>query len=168
VVSASTVPDELAADVVAALLQAGRTLATGESLTAGLVSSTIATVPGCSAVLRGGVVAYHADVKADLLGVPADVLVSGVVSEQVALGMARGAAATLRADIGIGTTGVAGPDDHDGQPAGTVWIAAWSADAQVARRLALSGDRDAIRRQTVVAALRLVTELLDESGVRAG
>lgn len=142
------------------LLRQGRTIATGESLTAGLVAATIATVPGCSAVLRGGIVAYHADVKADLLRVPGSALAAGVVSEPVAVAMARGAAQALAADVGVGTTGVAGPEAHDGQPAGAVWIGVWSSDGHAARLLTLDGDRDAIRRQTAEAALRLVGEHL--------
>lgn len=153
-------PDPLAAEVVATLLRQGRTIATGESLTAGLVAATIATVPGCSAALRGGVVAYHADVKSDLLHVPGSALAAGIVSEPVAVAMARGAAEALGSDVGVGTTGVAGPEAHDGQPPGTVWVAVWSSDGHAARLLSLDGDRDAIRRQTVESALQLVGEHL--------
>ena len=138
----------------------GLTLATGESLTAGLVSATLAEVPGCSAVLRGGVVAYQPDVKADLLGVPQEALAQGIVSEQVALALAQGAARVLGADIGIGTTGVAGPDPHDGQPVGTVWIAVSAPDDSRAVRLQLVGQRAEIRRQTVLACWQLVLDLV--------
>ena len=148
--------------MVALLLDRRLTVATGESITAGLVAGTMAEVPGCSAVLRGGVVAYQADVKATLLDVPTDALEQGVVSEAVAVAMARGAASRLGADVGIGTTGVAGPDPHGGQAVGTVWIAA-STDGRVrTARLALSGDRAAIRRQTVEACWALVGDLLAE------
>ena len=138
----------------------GLTLATGESLTAGLVSATLAEVPGCSAVLRGGVVAYQPDVKADLLGVPQEALAQGIVSEQVALALAQGAARVLGADIGIGTTGVAGPDPHDGQPVGTVWIAVSAPNDSRAVRLQLVGQRAEIRRQTVLACWQLVLDLV--------
>ncbi len=138
----------------------GLTLATGESLTAGLVAATLAEVPGCSAVLRGGVVAYQPDVKADLLGVPQEALAQGIVSEQVALALAQGAARVLGADIGIGTTGVAGPDPHDGQPVGTVWIAVSAPDDSRAVRLQLVGQRAEIRRQTVMACWQLVLDLV--------
>ena len=111
-----------AESVVAALRERGLTLATAESLTAGLLASTIAEVPGCSAVLRGGVVAYSSDVKASVLGVDARLL-EHVVSEQVAARMALGATQVLSADIGVGTTGAAGPASLDGQAPGTVWIA---------------------------------------------
>ena len=148
------------ADVVALLLGRGLTIATGESITAGLVAGTLADVPGCSAVLRGGVVAYQPDVKTDLLGVPGEALEEGIVSEAVAVAMARGAAGRLHADVGIGTTGVAGPQAHDGEPVGSVWIAAVDGGAVRTAHLVLTGDRAAIRRQTVEACWRLVGDLL--------
>jgi nicotinamide-nucleotide amidase len=148
------------ADVVGLLLDRGLTLATGESLTAGLVAATMADVPGCSAVLRGGVVAYQADVKQSLLDVSDEALGAGLVSRAVAESMAAGAAARLQADVGIGTTGVAGPEPHDGQPVGSVWIAVVTPDGAAARHLALAGDRAAIRRQTVEACWGLVLDTL--------
>jgi nicotinamide-nucleotide amidase len=148
--------------VVAKLLERGLTVATGESLTAGLVAATLAEVPGCSAVLRGGVVAYQADVKRQLLDVSDEELGAGLVSRQVAEAMARGAARRLGADIGIGTTGVAGPDPHDGEPVGSVWIAVVTPSGAVSRHLALTGDRAGIRRQTVEACWGLVLDVLGE------
>ena len=142
------------------LLAVGMTLATGESVTAGLVAATLADVPGCSAVLRGGVVAYQADVKTEVLGVPDEALADGIVSRAVATAMASGAARVLRADVGIGTTGVAGPQGHDGQPVGTVWIAVHTPSGTRATRLALDGDRAAIRRQTVEACWALVLDAI--------
>ena len=150
------------ADVVSALSTRGLTIATAESLTAGLVAATLADVPGCSAVLRGGVVAYQADVKAGLLGVPAADLAAGVVSEAVARAMAEGARRALGADIGIGTTGVAGPESHGGEPAGSVWIAVAGPAGTVARHLALDGGRAAIRRQTVEACWDLVSVVIGD------
>jgi nicotinamide-nucleotide amidase len=146
---------------VAACLRRGVTLGTGESLTAGLVAATLADVPGCSAVLRGGIVAYHADLKGHLLGVPDQALAAGVVSRPVAEAMAVGAARVLSADLGVGTTGVAGPDPHDGQATGSVWIAVSGAAGVESRHLQLSGDRAEIRRQTVAACWDLVADLLD-------
>lgn len=148
--------DSDAARVVSLLTDRGWTVATGESLTAGLVTATLAEVPGCSAVLRGGVVAYHADLKSSLLGVTDAELAHGVVSAPVALGLARGAARVLGADVGIGTTGVAGPEAHDGSPVGSVWIAAWWPGGEAAQELALAGDRAAIRAQATAACLDLV------------
>ena len=146
------------AEVVRALARAGLTIATGESLTGGLVAATLADVPGCSTVLRGGVVAYQGDVKADVLGVPDTALACGLVSREVAEAMATGAARVLGADIGVGTTGVAGPDPHDGQPAGTVWVAVAGPQGVASRRLALTGDRAGIRRATVAACWALVLD----------
>ena len=150
--------DATPAAVVRTLADAGLTIASGESLTAGLVAATLAEVPGCSVVLRGGVIAYQRDVKAGVLGVPTEALAAGLVSREVAEAMATGAARVLGADIGVGTTGVAGPDPHDGQPAGTVWVAVAGPRGVSARRLALQGDREEIRRATVAACWPLVLE----------
>jgi nicotinamide-nucleotide amidase len=151
------VPDSPGA-VVQRLASLGLTLATGESVTAGLVAATLADVPGCSAVLRGGVVAYQVDVKGTLLGVPEAALADGIVSRSVAVAMAAGAARALRADVGVGTTGVAGPDPHDGQPVGTVWVAVSAPGGVWATGLGLAGDRAQIRRQTVEACWALVLD----------
>ena len=103
----------------------GLTVATAESLTAGGLCSRFAEVPGVSSVLRGAVVSYTNEVKAELLGVDAEVLgTSGAVDPEVARQMACGAVSRLRADVGLSTTGVAGPEPHQGKPVGTVWIGA--------------------------------------------
>jgi len=152
-----------AAGVVTALRAAGLTVATAESLTAGQVSATLAEVPGASEVLRGGVVAYATDVKASVLGVPAAHLErTGPVDADVAVAMARGAASLLHADLGVATTGVAGPGPHDGHPAGTVFVAvaAPGGGPSRVRGLALDGDRAAVRAGATAAALELLRELL--------
>ena len=141
----STSPTDLASQVVRALLQRSWTIATGESLTAGLVAAALADIPGCSQVLRGGVVAYVPEVKTELLGVSPQVLASGIVSEPVALAMARGAAERLGADVGVGTTGAAGPDSHDGAAPGTACIGVWTSNAQRTQTVHVSGDRAHIR-----------------------
>ena len=151
-----------AQEVVDLCLARGLTLATGESLTAGLVASTLAEIPGCSGMLRGAVVAYHVDLKRDLLEVPDEALAHGVVSEAVAGAMATGAARVLTADIGIGTTGVAGPEPHDGAAAGTVWIAVSGPHGTQARHLMVPAERQEVRRQTVAACFDLVLEGLRE------
>ena len=153
------------AAVVGRLLELGLTVATGESLTAGQVAATLADVPGCSAVLRGGIVAYQADVKADLLDVPAEALGHGLVSREVAEAMAAGAARRLCSDVGIGTTGVAGPDPHDGEPVGSVWIAVVTPRGTLSGHLDVEGDRAEIRRQTVEACWSLVLDALGEPPV---
>ena len=154
-----------ATHVVKACIDAGVTLATAESLTAGLVAARIAEVPGCSAMLRGGVIAYATDVKAQVLGLDKESL-EQVVSEAVASQLAQAATRVLGSDIGVGTTGVAGPDWLAGEPPGTVWIAVFDARSEVilTTRLELKGDRSAIREGTVFASLELVLELLAEAG----
>jgi nicotinamide-nucleotide amidase len=146
-----------ARELVRALTAAGQTVATAESLTAGLLSATIAGVPGASAVLRGGVVVYATDLKHSLAGVDASVLATdGPVAATTAEQLAVGAKVSCDADWGIGLTGVAGPDLQDGWPVGTVFLALAGPDATEVVRLALDGDRWAIRLGAVRAA---VTEL---------
>ena len=149
--------------VVLLLRECGLTLATAESLTAGLLASTIAEVPGCSAVLRGGVVAYATDLKTSVLGVD-EQLLAHVVSESVAIGMAIGATRVLGADIGVGTTGVAGPEWLDAQAPGSVWIAIHDARSgrTHARLLGLAGTREEIRRGAVDACLIDIERLVRE------
>lgn len=151
------------ASLVARCGELGVTVATAESLTAGLVATRIADVPGASAVLRGGVVAYATDVKHDVLGVDASLL-GHVVSEEVARAMAQRACAVLGAGLGIGTTGVAGPDSLDGQPPGTAWIAVHLAHGRagetVARLLEVPGDRAAVRDSVARAAADLALAVL--------
>lgn len=138
----------------------GLTVATAESLTAGLVAATLADVPGMSAVLRGGAVTYATDAKASVLGVNATLLAEGgPVQEAVALQMASGARALFGADLAVATTGVAGPGPADGVPAGTVIVAACGPEVSRARTLHLCGTRAEIRWQTVTAALRILYEM---------
>lgn len=143
-----------AVDVVAALVATGRTVAVAESLTGGLVVAELVSVPGASAVVRGGVVAYATELKHELLGVDASLLAErGAVDGEVVRQMAIGVRTRLGADLGVATTGVAGPDPQDGHPPGVVWIGVADADGVRARRLELAGDRDRIRRASVDAAL---------------
>ncbi|MEO7427919.1 MAG: competence/damage-inducible protein A, partial [Acidimicrobiales bacterium] len=100
------------------LVERGLTMAVAESLTGGLVASRIVAVPGSSEWFRGGVVAYDSQVKQDVLGVPE----GPVVSEAAAMAMADGVRRLLGADVGLSTTGVAGPAEQEGQPPGTVWL----------------------------------------------
>jgi len=157
---------ELAAAVLARLTGAGQTLAVAESLTGGLVAAALASVPGASAAFRGGVVAYATDLKAALLGVDAGLLAArGAVDPDVAVAMTRGARERLGATAAAATTGVAGPDPADGQPVGTVYIAADAGRGPAVRRLALSGTRNEIRRVAATECLRLLLAILgEESG----
>ena len=152
-------------EVVAALGDAELTIATAESLTGGLVCATLVDAPGASDVVRGGIVAYAPEVKSRLLGVdPAHLTTHGTVDGGTAEQMAIGARERLGSDLGVATTGVAGPDRSEGKPAGTVFIALADRDGVVGRELALDGDRVAIRTSTVAAVLDLVLERLEVVG----
>lgn len=151
--------DGLTADIVRHLTAAGETVACAESLTGGLVAAAIADVPGASAVLRGGVVAYAAELKVSLLGVSAALIErEGTVHRDVAIALADGARARLGATWGLATTGVAGPGPAEGKPPGTVHVAVAGPSGTVARELRLKGPRDAVRHQTVRAVLRLAAD----------
>ncbi len=153
----------VAENVVGLLIARGLTIGTAESLTGGLVAAALTSVPGVSAVFRGGIVAYAADLKTALLGVPASLIGRvGTVHEDVAVAMAQGARAALGTAIGIGTTGVAGPDPADGHPAGTVHIAVATPGRTAHEALALPGGRAAVRLEVVDRVLRLLAGMLME------
>ncbi|MBR2636370.1 MAG: competence/damage-inducible protein A [Oscillospiraceae bacterium] len=116
--------DSLQKAAISALKQAGLTAATAESLTGGGVSRRLTEVSGASAVFLGGVCSYTDEVKRRLLGVKEETLKAfGAVSAETALEMARGIRERTGADIGVSTTGVAGPDPSEGKPVGTVFVA---------------------------------------------
>jgi len=154
-----TTPDPLvsatwAGDLVAELSARGQTVATAESLTAGLLAATIAGVPGASAVLRGGLIVYATDLKATLAGVDDENLAhDGPVSEPTAAALAEGARTRCGATWGLGLTGVAGPDDQDGRPPGTVYLGISGPGGTVVSRPELSGNRWDIRLGSVDAAV---------------
>jgi len=153
----------LAADLVIALIARGQTVAVAESLTGGLVAAALTSIPGSSAVFRGGVVAYASELKVALLGVEATLLArEGAVHPGVAGQMARGVADRLGATYGVATTGVAGPDPQDGHPIGEVHIAVIGPGGLVVESLdlATSADRGAIRALTVEAALDLLRRVI--------
>ena len=137
------------------LRERGWSLGTAESATAGMIAARMASVPGASDTLRGGIVAYHPDVKRAQLGVPADVLVEhGVVSEETALAMASGGAAALDADVVVAVTGSAGPDALE-QRAGTMVLAVRTPEDCRARTLLLPGDRERVRTYAATSGLHL-------------
>lgn len=138
----------------------GKRLATAESLTGGLIGGSITAVPGASAVYAGGIISYTNEVKHRLLGVPMELLDSlGAVSGPVAQAMAIGARKALSADVAVSVTGLAGPDgDEFGHPVGTVFIGYADENTSFAREFHLSGDREAVRNQTIEAALQLILE----------
>lgn len=158
-----------AREVVTLLREHGLTIACAESLTGGALVSALVDVPGASAVVRGGVVAYATDLKASLLGVDAALLAAhGPVDPDAARQMADGVRTRLGADVGLATTGVAGPATQHDQPVGTVYIAAATAYRTVVRPLRLVGTRDALRAATVLAALALVRGGVLEPGNNSG
>lgn len=164
-------PDSGAAEVVRRCREAGASIATAESLTGGLVCAELTSIPGASAVVRGGIIAYLPEVKHSALGVPEELIATdGVVSSACAAAMARGARNRLEATWAVATTGVAGPDPSEGHPPGTVFVAvagpasasALTGREQVVRVVALSlhGSREEIRAATVAAAIRLLGDAL--------
>ena len=143
------------------LAQAGETVAVAESLTGGLVCSTLVTPPGASRVVVGGVVAYQTDVKASVLRVPDALLAErGAVDADVALAMARDVRTQFGATVGLATTGVAGPDPQDGTAPGTVFVALVADREELVEKFAFEGSRDDIRQHTVGATLRLLESFL--------
>jgi PncC family amidohydrolase len=154
---------DLAAEAIRLLIDRDQTIASAESLTGGLVAAALTSIPGASAAFRGGVVAYATDLKAAVLGVPADLLEQhGAVHPAVAEAMAEGARARMRTTIGVATTGVAGPDPAEGKPVGTVYIAVAGPARTTSRALALAGTREEIRTATVAGVLDLLVGTMRE------
>jgi nicotinamide-nucleotide amidase len=157
----------LAGDIVAALTIRGQTIAVAESLTGGLLVAQLISVPGASAVVRGGVVAYDTALKHSLLGVDAQLLArEGAVHPEVAAQMATGVRRACAVDgvpaaIGISTTGVAGPDAQDGQPVGAVFVGIASERGVSILSLALEGTRQGIREAVVSESLRELQRILE-------
>lgn len=155
-----------AAELLETLRESSLTVAVAESLTGGRLASAFVDVPGASESFLGGVVAYDTRLKSSLLGVDAELLaregaVDPSVAEQMAFGVRRVCAIEGRiADLGLATTGVAGPTEQDGKPVGTVFVAAsFGAESRV-MKIQLPGDRDEIRAQAVAAALALGAQIL--------
>lgn len=157
-----------AAQLVSALRERGWSLGVAESLTGGAVASEIVTVPGASAALWGAVVAYATPVKHTLLGVDAALLAAhGPVHPDVAVQMSDGVRRAVAvdgrpADVGVSTTGIAGPESPDGQPVGTVHIGVATPLGARSRSFVFEGSRDEIRAQTRDAAIELALEAVRE------
>jgi competence/damage-inducible protein CinA-like protein len=152
------VDDETMEHAVGSALEArGLTLAVAESLTGGLIASRLVDVPGSSAWFRGGVVSYASDVKFSVLDVPE----GPVVSAEAAAAMATGVRDLLGADVGLATTGVAGPEPLEGRPPGTVFLAVVVGDAEpVTAHVTLPGDRRRVRQFSCISVLDLLRRLL--------
>ncbi len=155
---------DLARRLQTACLERGRTVAAAESCTGGLVAHLITEVPGSSGYFRGGVVAYSDDVKEQMLGVPGDSLrAHGAVSAQVAVAMAEGVRARLGADLGVGVTGIAGPDGgSDAKPVGLVYIALADGRQPVVQRFVWPHDRAGNKEASAEATLRLLLEAVED------
>lgn len=155
-----------AADIIAMLARRGQRIAVAESLTGGLLVAELIAVPGASAVVVGGVVAYSTELKHSVLGVDAGALAEhGAVHPDVAAQMATGVRTALalssgEPQIGISTTGVAGPDSQDGQAVGTVYLGFAVGGDVTVTRLDLTGSRGEIRSAAVSESLRELTRLL--------
>lgn len=153
--------DTMEAVLLDRLCESGKTLATAESCTGGMIASRLTDIPGASQVFLGGVVSYTNGVKAHLLGVPQDLLDRfGAVSAEVAQAMAEGARTVIGADFAVSVTGVAGPSrDERNNPVGTVFIAVASERGTVVRKFAY-GDRarDGIRAMAANDAICLLME----------
>ncbi len=157
---------DLAAHLVAELTARNLSVAVAESLTGGLLVAELVAVPGASLVVRGGVVAYATDLKRSLLGVSAELLAAeGPVNPEVARQMATGVRRMLSidgipADIGLATTGVAGPGPQDGHPAGEAYVAIAIGDRVEVLHLRLPGTRGDIRKGVVSESLSELAKLL--------
>ncbi len=134
------------------------TLGVAESVTGGLMASRLVNVPGASQWFRGAVVSYASEVKFELLGVPRGPVVSAAAAEA----MAQGARQVLGSDVGLGVTGVAGPEEQDGQPAGTVFVGIALGDEVTSVALRLPGDRPRIRAYGAISALDALRRRLDQ------
>ncbi len=158
--------DARAERIVRALTARHVTIAVAESLTGGLLTAAFVAVPGASVVLRGGVVAYDTAIKHSVLGVDAEVLAAhGPVHPDVAMQMAAGVRTALALDgveseIGLSTTGVAGPDAQDGHPPGTAFVGVAVGATVRSFALQLPGDRNTVRASVVQEALRFLEESL--------
>jgi nicotinamide-nucleotide amidase len=159
--------DDIVAD---ALLSRGLTVATAESCTGGLLAARLTERPGASAYVLGGATVYANEAKQSLVDVPAELIDRvGAVSAEVAEAMAAGIRARLGADIGVGITGVAGPDGGTpDKPVGLVHICVASDDRSVARRVMLPGARADVRNRSVVVAMHLMRRLLTSPAEESG
>lgn len=166
--------DAAAAGIVEELRSRGLTIAAAESLTGGLLVAALVAIPGASRVVRGGLVAYSSDLKRSLLGVRPELLNEfGPVHPDVARQMAIGVRALLAvdsraADVGISTTGVAGPGPQGAHPAGTAFVGLSMGSETRVIALSLRGSRETIRSAVVSESLLALEQWLGEKQVEEG
>ena len=153
-----------AGELVSVAALEGITVGFAESLTGGLISSSVVAVPGASAVLKGSIVSYTNEVKENVLGVSPDIISAHTeVSAECAKAMAEGAKSVLGVDLAVSVTGIAGPTGElPGKPVGTVYMGYCFRDISGALRLNFEGDRDTIRTCTVLKALNQAISLIKE------
>ena len=150
----------LVSDIHDSLRARGETLSTAESLTAGGLSHALTIVPGASDIFLGSLTAYRPEIKVSHLGVEESVIAEQtVVSEEVAIAMAKGANKSFGSTWAISTTGVAGPGPSDGSDAGRVFVAFVGPAVQVIE-LSLSGEREVVRNATVASAIASFARIL--------
>jgi nicotinamide-nucleotide amidase len=141
------------------------TIAAAESLTGGMFQEQLTSIAGASQIVKGGVVCYTNAVKADILHVKKETIDNdGVVSERSAAELAENVAQLLGAEIGISFTGVAGPDEQEGKPVGTVYIATYLRSKPIKiEKLQLAGNRDSIRKRAVKYGMYLLIKRIKET-----
>ncbi len=160
---------EQADRVVALLRRRELTVAIAESLTGGLLTATVTSVPGSSDVLLGGIVSYATSAKAQLLGVDQQLLATATpVDPGVAEQMALGACRAFGAEVGVATTGEAGPESASGKPVGTVYLVVHDRWGSSVRSLHLTGERPEIVAATVHEALELLADRLGDGLAEGG
>jgi nicotinamide-nucleotide amidase len=148
--------------VVGDLGSRGITLATAESLTGGELGALITAIPGASKTYLGGVVSYATEVKTDVLGVSQETVdTAGVVSRECAAEMATGVRDLVGADIGVSTTGVAGPMPQEDKPVGLAYVGVAHGDDVRVREVNAEGSRWDVRRAVVAAAMDLLGETVE-------
>ena len=153
--------NDLAYELIQKLSQQHLTISVAESLTGGLVAASLTQIPGASAVFKGGIIAYRDEIKRQVLKVdPALITKFTSISEPVAQSMATNIREIMNTDIGIATTGVAGPDKSDGFAPGIVFVAISIGDHKICQKLELVGDRTQIRDQSVNEIFKLTLSQL--------
>ena len=152
---------ELASILIKKLQEKNLTLAVAESLTGGLVAASLTEIPGASKVFKGSITAYADEIKQNVLNVNKETILKFTsISEQVALEMAINVRTIMKSDIGISTTGVAGPEKSAGFAPGLVFVAISIGDHNMCQKLEITGDRSKIRNQTVHEILQLTLSRL--------
>jgi len=152
---------ELASSLIKKLQEKNLTLAVAESLTGGLVAASLTEIPGASKVFKGSITAYVDEIKQNVLNVKDETITNFTsISKQVALEMAINVRTIMKSDIGISTSGVAGPEKSAGFLPGLVFVAISIGDHNMCQKLEITGDRSKIRNQTVKELLQLTLSRL--------